>query len=110
MFTQTEQSTTDQRTPNLSTPCPLFPSGTKLIGPVVVLQKVSKLSPSNRPMVMLSHKLIFEDGTEIVIAAECRQLWAGQDGAAFDAAPSATWQIASALRAGIIVNHGLQKV
>lgn len=60
---------------------------------------------SNKPMVLLSHKVIFPDGSEAVIGVETRQLWAGRDGVAFDAKPGAFWKIAAASKAGIIINH-----
>lgn len=101
--TTTEQSTTDRLTDRFPlTRCrlSLFPESTKLAGPVVILQ-----AGKPRPTVLLSNKLIFPDGSEVVVGVPCRALWQGADGAAFDADPKTVWRIAASVRNGIIFNH-----
>ena len=80
----------------------IFPTNTKLVGPVIVLQR-----KQGQAMVYLSNKLLLPDGTEVVISVECRQLWAGHDGVAFDAKPNSNWRIAASSRNGLILNHGI---
>jgi len=104
MFTLTGPFTPDPRTLHIR--FQVFPIRTRLVGPVVLLQKATPPQPAT---VMLSHKLIFPDGAEVVIAAHCRQLWAGYDGVAFDLPTNQHWQIASAISKGIIHNHGIMR-
>ena len=97
--TPTERFTPDQITPLIR--FPLFPLGTIMVGPVVIIQAMKP-----RPVVLLSNKLIFPDGTQVVVGVETRALWQGADGAAFDANPATRWRIAASVRNGIIVNQG----
>src|SRR5258708_9521096 len=98
MSTPTEQCTPAPLTtnPRESIRCPfsIFPTNTALVGPVVILQKAHPSIQGTRPTVLLSHKLIFPDQTEVVIGVECRALWQGSDGAAFDAPRERAWRIA----------------
>jgi hypothetical protein len=106
---QTEPSTSDRLTTHrLSAPIhfQLLPSGTRIAGPVVILQKTVTTLAGPKAMVLLSNKLIFPDGSEVVVGVETRALWQGHDGAAFDASPTSFWKIAAAQRAGIISAHG----
>jgi hypothetical protein len=98
--TTTEPSTPDLRTTPPTIHYRLFPLGTTMVGPVVILQG------KPRPMVLISNKLIFPDGTQIVAAVETRALWGGADGCAYDADPATKWKIAASVRNGIIVNSG----
>lgn len=59
------------------------------------------------PLVLISNKLIFPDGTQVVVGVETRALWQGADGAAFDANPETKWKIAASVRNGIILDGGL---
>lgn len=76
----------------------LLPENTSMAGPVFI-------NPPNRmrpPMV--SWKIIFPDGSETVVAASCRLLWAGADGMAYDKPTGSFWSpVASKNPAGIIL-------
>jgi hypothetical protein len=57
-----------------------------------------------RASVKISYKLIFPDGTHVVVAAPARLLWAGSDGTAFDRKPEASWQIAAKTSASGVIS------
>lgn len=80
-----------------------FPPQTRLVGPVVLLQRARSITgtTSTRPTVLLSQKLIFPDGTEIVIGREMRPLWQSAEGAAFDCSASTRYKIAAISHNGI---------
>jgi len=72
----------------------------KIAGPVVILSPPKPTAPAR---LMLSNKVIFTDGTEMVLAAPTRLLWAGADGTAFDVKPDSPWQrMASKRSSGVI--------
>ena len=53
---------------------------------------------------MVSMKLIFTDGTNVVVAAPTRELWAGADGVAYAVKPGANWKPVAVNRAsGILI-------
>jgi hypothetical protein len=84
----------------------LFPPATLLLGPVVILQRGTSTTAitSTKPMVLLSQKLIFPNGTEVVIGKEMRPLWNGSEGAAFDCNPLTTYKIAAISHNGIVTS------
>jgi len=61
-----------------------------LVGPVVVLQPRMANIPAR---VLVTYKLMFTDGSNAVVSAPTRKLWAGGDGTAFDVDPKSYWQI-----------------
>lgn len=67
----------------------IFPAGTKLAGPVAVLNRQGV-----NLYVLIAWKVIFPD-CEVVLAAPTRLLWQGVDGQGFDTVPGANWQIMS---------------
>lgn len=96
----TQDLRTSQQPHSEPIPFRLFPWGTKMVGPVVILQRQAMARAAR---VLISHKLIFPDGAETVIAAECRALWGSAAESAFDVAPSTTWKIAASSRGGVII-------
>ena len=97
---------------SIHSPWSIFPAGTRLVGPVVVLQKskpgISIMgTTSTKPMVLLSEKLIFPNGTEVVVGREMRNLWAGAEGAAFDCAPETKRKIAAISHNGIVTGANM---
>jgi hypothetical protein len=101
-FTKTEASMQDRLTLDRNIRFQLFPSETRVVGPVVIIQRARPDIPRSKPTVLLSHKVIFPDRSETVVAVECRALWAGHDGSAFDPKPGEFWKVAATRRNGII--------
>ena len=64
----------------------------KLAGPVFIITRPTTMAQAS---LKVSYKLIFEDGTQVVLAAPLRMLWSGADGTAFDRKPDAEWRIAA---------------
>jgi hypothetical protein len=109
ILTPTEQSTGDRLMPirqldNIH--YRLFPSGTRIVGPVVVIQRARQGDRYSKATVMVSYKLLFPDGCQVVYACETRSLWAGVGEAAFDVPADSKWKVAAAQRGGIIINQG----
>jgi hypothetical protein len=101
---QTELGTQDHTMLRpLNTLFPLFPLNTQVTSMVAVLQtdpRTLKISA------LFSQKLLFPDGSEAVIGAPTRLLWAGADGVAFGVDPRTVWKIAAARNKHVIISAG----